>query len=127
VYNSISVLHQVPLGGEDRDAYVGAARLTRAVGDEPFDTTAGGLEAVEHPEPGEVVWRDDAGITCRRWNWRQGRRTVLRDDTASGLFILDALAPMSDEALATAGDDLAGALAGLGGDIRVSRRLLASG
>jgi DNA/RNA-binding domain of Phe-tRNA-synthetase-like protein len=127
VYNSISVLHQVPLGGEDRDAYVGAARLTRAVGDEPFDTTAGGLEAVEHPEPGEVVWRDDAGITCRRWNWRQGRRTVLRDDTASGLFILDALAPMSDEALAAAGDDLAGALADLGGDIRVSRRLLASG
>jgi hypothetical protein len=21
-----------------------------------------------------VIWRDDVAVTCRRWNWRQGRR-----------------------------------------------------
>lgn len=31
--------------------------------------------AVEHPRPGEVIWRDDAGVTCRQWNWRQCTRT----------------------------------------------------
>src|SRR6476619_3389923 len=39
VYNAISVLHQVPLGGEDLDRYAGAPRLVRASGDEAFDTT----------------------------------------------------------------------------------------
>src|SRR4051795_84204 len=99
LYNAVSVLHQVPLGGEDLTCYAGAPRLVRATGQEPFDTVAGGAAAIEHPEPGEVVWCDDAGVTCRRWNWRQGRRTQLGDGTTTALFILDALEPMADEAL----------------------------
>ena len=124
LYNAISVLHQIPLGGEDFHAYRGPARLVRATGDEPFDTVASGEAAVEHPDPGEVVWRDDAGITCRRWNWRQGRRTGLSDKTESGFFILDALSPVSDEELGRTGDALARAFAGLGTDVQVTRRLI---
>jgi hypothetical protein len=40
------------------------------VGEEPFDAVANGETVAEYPEAGEVVWRDDAGVTCRRWNWR---------------------------------------------------------
>ncbi len=40
VYNAISVLHQVPVGGEDLASYVGAPRLVRATGDEVFATVA---------------------------------------------------------------------------------------
>lgn len=29
----------------------------------PFDTVADGADHVEYPEPGEVVWCDDTGIT----------------------------------------------------------------
>ena len=72
LYNAVSVLHQIPVGGEDLTRYTGAPRLIRAAGDEPFDTTADGVAMIEHPGPGEVVWCDDAGVTCRRWNWRQG-------------------------------------------------------
>ena len=61
--------------------------------------TAGGETVVEHPDPGEVVWCDGAGVTCRRWNWRQARRTQLTDSTTAALFILDALAPLTDDAL----------------------------
>ena len=124
VYNAVSVLHQVPLGGEDLDRYTGAPHLRRATGEEPFDTTAGGEDVVEHPEAGEVVWCDDAGVTCRRWNWRQARRTQLSDGTTSALFILDALAPLADDALSAAADDLADHLARLGADVRIARRLL---
>lgn len=124
VYNAISVLHQVPLGGEDLEHYVGAPHLTRASGDEDFDTAAGGADVTEHPDTGEVVWRDDAGVTCRRWNWRQGRRTQLRDSTTSALFILDALAPMTDEQLRAATDDLASHLTRLGPDVLVESRTL---
>ena len=124
VYNAISVLHQIPLGGEDLHHYQGPARLIRAVGDEPFDTTAGGEAVIEHPEPGEVVWCDNAGVTCRRWNWRQGRRTGLSDETRTALFILDALAPATDEQLTAAVDALADAYSGLGAEVGVSKRLV---
>lgn len=125
IYNAISVLHQLPVGGEDLDRYQGSPRLLRATGDEPFDTTAGGEPVVEHPDAGEVVWCDDAGVTCRRWNWRQARRTQLRDDTTSALFILDSLDPLTDEELDAAADELVGHVHRLGADVQVARRLLA--
>jgi DNA/RNA-binding domain of Phe-tRNA-synthetase-like protein len=127
LYNAISVLHQIPLGGEDLTRYIGAPRLIRASGDEPFDTMADGIAVLEHPEPGEVVWCDDAGVTCRRWNWRQARRTQLRDDTTTALFILDALDPMTDEALLAAGEELIAHLTHLGPDVHIVRRLIAYG
>lgn len=95
-YNAISVLHQVPLGG---------------------------VEVKEHPVSGEVIWRDEAGVTCRRWNWRQGRRTQLSDGTTNVLFILDALAPVTDEKLQTATDDLATHLARLGPGVTIKSRI----
>jgi DNA/RNA-binding domain of Phe-tRNA-synthetase-like protein len=126
LYNAISVIHQVPLGGESLAAYAGSPRLIRAAGDEPFDTVANGETVVEHPDPGEVVWCDGTGVTCRRWNWRQGHRTQLTDQTTCALFILDALEPMSDDALAAAGDELVQHLRRLGADVRVATRLVAS-
>lgn len=126
IYNAISVRHQIPLGGEDLDRYSGPPRLIRATGAEPFDTVANGEPVVEHPEQGEVVWCDDEGVTCRRWNWRQARRTALTSDTVRALFILDALAPVTDDALTAAGDELVALLRRLGPDVRSEARLVAS-
>ncbi|YCH08771.1 B3/B4 domain-containing protein [Arthrobacter sp. alpha11c] len=124
LYNAVSVLHQIPLGGEDLSSYSGAPRLIRATGQEPFDTVASGEPIVEHPDEGEVVWCDDDGVTCRRWNWRQGRRTQLRDDTTSALFILDALAPVTTEDLLAAGEDLTTHLRLLGPQVVSAQRLI---
>ncbi|HEX6083080.1 MAG TPA: phenylalanine--tRNA ligase beta subunit-related protein [Thermoanaerobaculia bacterium] len=124
IYNAVSVLHQIPLGGEDLTRYRGAPRLVRATGEERFDTVTGGEPLIEHPDRGEVVWRDEEGVTCRRWNWRQGRRTQLTGDTTSALFILDALEPLTDDALRAAADDLADRLTRLGTDVRVARRCI---
>ena len=124
LYNAVSVLHQIPLGGEDLTHYTGAPRLLRATGEEPFDTVAGGTAVIEHPDPGEVVWCDDAGVTCRRWNWRQAHRTQLRENTTTALFILDALDPTTDDALHTAAKDLLTHLTALGPDVRTAHRLI---
>ena len=126
-YNAVSVLHQIPLGGEDLTRYTGPPRLVRATGDEPFGTVADGIAVTEHPDPGEVVWCDEAGVTCRRWNWRQARRTQLRDDTTAALFILDALNPVTDQELHAAADDLVARLTGPGPGVRGARRLIAAG
>lgn len=124
IYNAISVLHQIPLGGEDFDFYDGPATLTRAAGNESFDTVSGGDSVLEHPEPGEVIWRDATGVTCRRWNWRQGRRTALSENTTTAFFIMDALAPMTDEQLKAAGEALGQAVESLGSTVQVSTRLV---
>ncbi|WP_437100536.1 B3/B4 domain-containing protein [Streptomyces kronopolitis] len=110
LYNAISVAHLIPVGGEDLDRIQGGMRLVRAAGDEPFVTAAGGAETVEHPDAGEVVWCDGEGVTCRRWNWRQGVRTRLTEDSVSALFLLERMAPMPTEALTAAGAELAEAL-----------------
>lgn len=124
IYNAISVSHQLPLGGEDLSRYAGPPRLVRATGAEPFDTTADGAEVIEHPEPGEVVWCDDAGVTCRRWNWRQARRTQLHDGTTAALFIIDVLDPVKHDEVMLATDELIGHLRALGPHVQVAQRLL---
>ncbi|KAK1145526.1 hypothetical protein N8T08_004084 [Aspergillus melleus] len=124
IYNAISVKHQIPFGGEDLDKYDGPPFLTRATGTEPFQTFSGGEPQVELAAPGEPIWCDDTGITCRRWNWRQGPRTALTDETSRVLFILDALEPLSNEDLTKAADELATALKGLSSDVQVSERII---
>jgi len=124
LYNAVSVLYEVPVGGEDLDRYAGAARLVRATGTESFETTADGQPVVEHPEAGEVVWADDAGVTCRRWNWRQCTRTQILPTTTRALFIIDALGPDALETATVAGDALERRLRGLGPGVTTARRLL---
>jgi DNA/RNA-binding domain of Phe-tRNA-synthetase-like protein len=101
-YNAVSVAHSVPVGGEDLDHVVPPVRLGFASGDESFDE--------DGVRPGEVVWADAIGVTCRRWNWRQGVRTRLTESTTRAYFLFDALPPYSDAALDAAMDDLRGSL-----------------
>src|SRR5262249_62178050 len=89
-YNAVSIARLLPVGGEDLARYAGAARLVRAAGDEDFDTSADGQPVIEHPQLGDVIWRDDLGVTCRRWNWRQCVRTRITASTTSAMFVLDA-------------------------------------
>ena len=84
IYNAVSVQHAIPVGGEDLDRVAGPVRLAAATGDEPFDDD-------EYPRPGEIVWADTLGVTCRRWNWRQCRRTRLVEGTTRAYFLFDAL------------------------------------
>jgi len=105
-YNAVSVAHLLPVGGEDVARYEGPARLVRAAGDEDFDTAADGQPAVERPEPGEVVWRDDLGVTCRRWNWRQCVRTRITACTVTAVFVLDGLSALGQDGLLAAQAEL---------------------
>jgi DNA/RNA-binding domain of Phe-tRNA-synthetase-like protein len=123
-YNAVSIACLLPVGGEDLDRYAGPARLVRAAGDEDFDTTADGQPAVEHPDPGEVVWRDDRGVTCRRWNWRQCVRTRITHTTTTAMFVLDGLAALGPGGLRAAEAELTESLAGLSPGATFTSRLL---
>jgi DNA/RNA-binding domain of Phe-tRNA-synthetase-like protein len=120
LYNAVSVRHLVPVGGEDLDRLRGPLRLVTAAGDERFDAPGG----IEHPQPGEIVWRDDVGVTCRRWNWRQGSRTRLTEATTRAFFVFDRLGGLEMAALEAA---IAELTERLGADARTHRVTLAAG
>jgi DNA/RNA-binding domain of Phe-tRNA-synthetase-like protein len=124
LYNAVSVGHLIPIGGENLARYVGPPRLVRAIGDEPFDTVADGEAVTVIADPGEVVWRDDAGVTCRRWNWRQCVRTRLDPSTQEVLFILDALGPTSTDQLRAIGAELIELVSDGSPDVEATSRLI---
>lgn len=127
LYNAVSLQFAIPVGGENLAAYAGSPRLVVADGSEVFDTMKEGAPAHESPEPGEVIWRDDAGVTCRRWNWRQGLRTRLDAEAQRMWFILESLPEMPLEALQEAGDCLIDGLQRMMPGMTVARTLLGAG
>ena len=106
LYNALSIKYLIPIGGENFNHYQGAPKLTFATGNESFDTIANGEQVMVNPEPGEVIWRDDLGVTCRRWNWRQCVRTRLEVDNTSALFIFDGLGEKSKATAAACAAEL---------------------
>lgn len=124
LYNAISVHYAVPIGGEDIDAYASTPLLMRARGTEAFDTTKEGAPHAEIVPEGEVVWTDARGVTCRRWNWRQGTRTRIGTGTRRMWFVLERLEPMPIPALREAGERLAIALRRMSPAAHVTMALL---
>jgi DNA/RNA-binding domain of Phe-tRNA-synthetase-like protein len=91
-YNAVSLKHMLPAGADDLDCLVGdlTFRYSRA-GDRFLDMGAldeRGEPLSDPPKPGEVVYADAEKVLCRRWNWRQDARSVIRRDTARALVTL---------------------------------------
>jgi DNA/RNA-binding domain of Phe-tRNA-synthetase-like protein len=126
LYNAVSVRHVIPVGGENWDNLESDLVLKFADGSEPFDTFKDGQPVVEHPQAGEVVWADSAGVTCRAWNWRQCIRTRLTETTVNAYFILDSLEPFSEAQLEAAGDELISYLRQVSPNCQVEAELFGS-
>ena len=119
LYNVVSLTHFLPAGGEDLDAIEGDIVLTRASAAEPPVKLLGESEE-RAPKPGEVIYRDDRGAICRRWNWKEAERTKLTGSTRNAILVLEALPPILAEELNAAARDLERlVLEHCGGDARV--------
>ena len=91
IYNAISLSYALPVGGEDIDTFDGDIRLTIADGTEPFITL--GSNKSEPPKQGEVIYKDNSGAICRCWNWRDGKRTEVNDDTTKEFIAMECVEP----------------------------------
>lgn len=105
LYNYISLKYVLPVGGEDLDKIKGDLVLDFAKGDELF-VRLGGTEN-EPPLPGEVVYKDEEGVICRRWNWREAERTKLGEETKKAIIGIEGLPPISKEIIEAATKELA--------------------
>jgi DNA/RNA-binding domain of Phe-tRNA-synthetase-like protein len=106
LYNGVSLRHRLPIGGEDLDQVSGDVVLRFASDDEPAVVLLGDAEA-KPPRPGEVIYADDAGAICRRFNWREADRTKLTAATRNAVLVIEALPPVSRDELANALAELA--------------------
>ncbi len=86
--NLVSIRYGLPVAVLDARGVRGAITVRLAAGDEPFVELD--AEEVRRPEPGEVVFVDDAGqVHARRWCWRQSAPSGVREDTAEVLVTVE--------------------------------------
>lgn len=103
--NAVSLKYAFPIGVENMDAFAGDLHLGVMDGTEDFLPIG---EAVpEPPLKGEVAYRDDAGVVCRCWNWRDGQRTQVNDDTTNEFVAMECVEEDRLEDLQKAVDELA--------------------
>ncbi|MFC2107986.1 B3/4 domain-containing protein [Candidatus Bipolaricaulota bacterium] len=93
VYNAISLKYAVPIGGDDLDRVVGDIRLTVATSEERF-IPLNGSEAVA-PKPGEIIYRDDEDVLCRRWNWRECDKSKMTEASMNLCLVVEGLPPFT--------------------------------
>ena len=105
LYNAISLKHVIPAGGDDLDRVEGDIHLTIATGDERF-VPLNGTDAVS-PKPGEVIYRDDDDVLCRRWNWRECDKSKLTESTTNLCLVVEGLPPFSADDVSQIASELA--------------------
>lgn len=106
LYNTVSLRHIVPVGGEDLDKIQGVVQLTFAGESEPAVRMLGDMQE-KAPKPGEVIYKDDVGAICRRWNWKEAERTKFTTETRNGFLVTEGLSPVGRSIIQAAVDDLA--------------------
>ena len=81
----------LPAGADDLSNVKGQIKLKYANGGESFYKI--GSQQNEPAEKGEVIYADDAGVLCRRWNWRECDRTKLTEHTKKAAVYIESLNP----------------------------------
>jgi DNA/RNA-binding domain of Phe-tRNA-synthetase-like protein len=87
--NLVSIRYALPAAGFDRRALRGPVTVRFAKGDELFTPLR--QASAEQPEPGEVIFTDEAGlVVARRWCWRQSEESAAGEHTQEALFTVEA-------------------------------------
>ncbi|WP_024413867.1 B3/B4 domain-containing protein [Streptococcus suis] len=87
IYNAASLRFGLPCGAEDLDTFVGDLQLTITEGGDEFYLI--GDENNNPTLPGEVCYKDDKGAVCRCFNWRDGERTMITDETKNAFLVME--------------------------------------
>jgi DNA/RNA-binding domain of Phe-tRNA-synthetase-like protein len=101
LYNVVSLEHLIPIGGEDLDSLQGDIVLRFAGNDELAIHLLGDTEA-KAPKTGEVIYADDLGAICRRFNWKEAERSKLTANTKRAVLVVEALPPVDEAKLQVA-------------------------
>jgi DNA/RNA-binding domain of Phe-tRNA-synthetase-like protein len=103
--NLVSIRYALPVAVFDWRGIAGGSTVRFARGHEQWADL--GSSQAEHPEPGEVIFADEADVvSARRWCWRQSAGSGAREDTTEILVTVEGHHETADR-------DVTGALADL--------------
>jgi DNA/RNA-binding domain of Phe-tRNA-synthetase-like protein len=104
--NLVSIRHGLPVAMLDQRAMTGGTTVRCATGDETFTDLGSGER--ETPEPGEVIFIDEAGLVgARRWCWRQSAESASGAATTEILVTVEGHHDGAERDVAAALADLA--------------------
>jgi DNA/RNA-binding domain of Phe-tRNA-synthetase-like protein len=107
--NLVSIRYALPVAVFDQRAMTGGTTVRIATGGEAFTDLGSGER--ESPEPGEVIFVDEAGLVCaRRWCWRQSAESASGPATAEILVTVEGHQAGAAADVAAAVADLEGLL-----------------
>jgi DNA/RNA-binding domain of Phe-tRNA-synthetase-like protein len=87
--NMVSIHYALPVAAFDLDRLKLPITVRFADGSERY--TPLDEDIVEHPVPGEVIFADETGlVVARRWCYRQGNESAVREGTRRVLFTIEA-------------------------------------
>jgi lysyl-tRNA synthetase class 2 len=97
IMNINSIRDAIPVGGDDLLRAGGSLELRCADGNENFNPL-GNPDSTEQPVPGEVIYvvPESKEVMCRRWNWRNGHKTRIAEDTQAIVMNIDGLGEDSE-------------------------------
>jgi DNA/RNA-binding domain of Phe-tRNA-synthetase-like protein len=105
ICNLVSIRYALPAAAFDLRLVRGTITVHFATGEEDFIPLR--ESSPEHPEPGEVVFSDEAGlVVARRWCWRQSAESAAQESTQEILFTIEAQHQGGKELVEQAFNDL---------------------
>jgi len=108
--NRISIRYALPVAAFDLRQVDEPITVQFATGKESF--TAHDSPEPEHPEPGEVIFVDEAGlVVARRWCWKQSVESTVSLDTRDALITIEAQHQSGESDVRAALDELTTSLA----------------
>jgi DNA/RNA-binding domain of Phe-tRNA-synthetase-like protein len=105
ICNLVSIRSALPIAAFDTRHLSGPITVQFASGSESFTPLF--MEEVENPEPGEVIFADDAElVVARRWCWRQSNESATQNNTRDAIFTVESHHPGGRADIETALGDL---------------------
>jgi DNA/RNA-binding domain of Phe-tRNA-synthetase-like protein len=105
IANLVSIRHRLPVAVFDQAPVAGPTTVRFSTGSEHFTDLGSGSESP--PEPGEVIFVDDADlVSARRWCWRQSAQSAAGPATTEAVITIEAQHEGGNEAVAGALADL---------------------
>jgi DNA/RNA-binding domain of Phe-tRNA-synthetase-like protein len=92
ICNLVSIRYGLPVAAFDTRELTAPITVQFADGSESFTPLF--QEVPEHPDPGEVIFADDAMlVVARRWCWRQSDESATQAGTTEAVFTIEAHHP----------------------------------
>jgi len=106
--NDNSIRGVLPVGGDDLLRAGDILELCPAQGSELF-TPLNNPDKTEHPDPGEIIYVavETREVMCRRWNWRNGFKTRITEETETMVMNIDGLGEDSEKRTVSVRDRVA--------------------